>query len=300
MSSRRPEEIKKRNGVPNYTKFVEDLFPNESAFPVKEDHLKKYLIYLIRKVKADNLQASSLKQYISNIRAYNRSLKFGWTFDIITKEALDSLERVCNNSVSPNLGNSQSEQSDSSVINFTDSSTDIDDYNINNVHESATPNDARPYLPPEINAPEIIPLPTGIDFYTQPQSEQYNTPVNIPYNLSSLDAQSFSLPNISTNLSNISLNQLPNPTHIESVKQIVDVLGPISNAHRKMMYIVYNLLYAQTSILPDTSANPQNIFSNNLSNSHIDEQELARQMVDVWEQISEAHEKIYNIFNLQR
>ncbi|CAG8707001.1 9916_t:CDS:2 [Dentiscutata erythropus] len=113
----------------------------------------------------------------------------------------------------------------------------VTDRNQFNIQESATPNDARSSLSHGINTSNINSLPTGIDFYTQLQSEQYYT----------------------------------HSYNIKLVKQAIDALGLISNAHRR-------------------------IVSNHLSNSHINMRELIREMSDAWKHISEADKKFDHLF----
>ncbi|KAF0394662.1 hypothetical protein F8M41_010327 [Gigaspora margarita] len=280
MTHRQPnlDEIRKRNGISSYINFMKDFKPGELAFPVKEDCLKEYLT---RKIKDGRLNAASLKQYISNIKAYNRAQNFGWAFDAITKESLDSLKQVYSNSDSSNLINSQSGQSA-----ILDVPTAIHYINPNqtNVQESAIPNnnfiyDARHYLPFGIDAPNSIPLPTGVNSYVQSQSGQYNTHVSIPYHLSSLNAQSSLLTDAISNFPNICPNQPSNPTNAQEL--IVDALGAVSDVHRKMICLIN---YAQSSLLPDTN--------------HLSKQELTRQLVDALIQISETEKKIINLLSL--
>ncbi|CAG8801381.1 19890_t:CDS:2, partial [Gigaspora margarita] len=78
--------MEKRNGVLNYTYFIKSMHPEESAFPIKKNHLKEYLTYKVEKYK---MTAQTLKLYIMNIKAHNKALGFGWNYhdlDAITKE----------------------------------------------------------------------------------------------------------------------------------------------------------------------------------------------------------------------
>ncbi|CAG8618199.1 hypothetical protein C2G38_2046947 [Gigaspora rosea] len=279
MTHRQPnlDEIKKRNGVTSYTNFMKDFKPGEPAFPVKEDYLKEYLT---RKIKDGKLTAASLKQYISSIKACNRAQNFGWAFDAITKESLDSLKQVYGNSDSSNISNSQFGQS--AILDVPTAIHYINQISQTNPQESAIPNnnfiyDARLYLPSGIDAPNSVPLPTGVTSYVPSQSGQYNTHVSIPYNLSSLNAQSSLLTDAISNFPNICPNQSSNPTNAqELVGKIVDALGPVSDAHRKMICLTD---YAQSSHLPN---NPS-------------VQELTRRART---QISEAEKTIINLLKL--
>ncbi|CAG8652914.1 8160_t:CDS:1, partial [Racocetra fulgida] len=46
---RNPEITIRRNGVPNYIKFIKNSYPFEEAFPVQENYLREYLAYLAQK-----------------------------------------------------------------------------------------------------------------------------------------------------------------------------------------------------------------------------------------------------------
>ncbi|CAG8736278.1 1318_t:CDS:1, partial [Racocetra persica] len=208
-----PKKTIKGNGVKNYMTFTNDSHPGQLGFPVEESYLKGYLTY---KVKQRKVKASTLKYYISKIKAHNKTCGYGWnrsTFDPIIKDALDSLKRV-DSSGSPNL--------------------DIQKSAAPNDKISYNSNDGRQYLSLGFNPPNFLSLPTGINSiipnhnspYTlssidlQPdtsvnlhiQSNQFNTDTSaqyiIPnnksnYSLSSLDTQ----PNTSVNLSNQSDTQ---------------------------------------------------------------------------------------------
>ncbi|CAG8563335.1 12977_t:CDS:1 [Cetraspora pellucida] len=195
---KKPEITERRNGVQNYIKFMRDFYPHESPFPVQEDCLKKYIDY---KVKAGKLQTQYLTLYVTNIKAHNEALGFGWAFGASIKEALavassnlgaiplrvnasnvislptdinssnldislqgeDSFNALCNSQ------QGLSYDQNSPGFTFQDVPTD----NALNMQANVTLNDDFPYnmspcdahslLPPGINAPNIIPLHTEVN-----------------------------------------------------------------------------------------------------------------------------------------
>ncbi|CAG8479018.1 10902_t:CDS:1 [Dentiscutata erythropus] len=223
-----------RNGVLNYITFMKSSYPSEYAFPVKENYFKEYLNY---KVKKGNLKAFSLQLYITNIKAHNKALGFSWnysTFDAITKEALNSLERI-DNSVSPNLAIPQLQSSDflnAQSRQFYPSFPAIN-FPLDNNRFIVQESDARPFLPSGFNAENFVSLPSGINsciqsMHLQPNqsdTQQIISNNNFLCNLSSLDINPSHPLDTSAIRQSTFFNQLSNSHSIpEFEKQILDTL----------------------------------------------------------------------------
>ncbi|KAF0541704.1 hypothetical protein F8M41_005193 [Gigaspora margarita] len=248
-----PNTTVKRNGVKNYSRYIKNSYPTGSSgsglpgFPVKEKFLKEYLNY---KVKRGKMKASSLEQYITNIKAHNEALGHSWNysiFDVITKEVLDLLTlKPVNNLVPPNPSIPPPQSSDFSDSQLRQIFTEF------NLQEDAVLNDdARPYLPSVFDNPNFVSLPTGINGFTQ--SVNLNTcpsfpPDNILFN--QLLNPSLSL-DTGDSLQDTLFNQLSDPHNfIQKLEtQISDIQGQISNAQEQISNVMKQLCDAQKKFI---------------------------------------------------
>ncbi|CAG8664379.1 14287_t:CDS:2 [Gigaspora rosea] len=259
-----PKITEARNGVLNYTNFIKSMHPEESAFPVKKNHLKEYLTY---KAEECNVKAKTLKLYMMNIKAHNKALGFGWNYrdlGAVTKE-------IWNKTASPfNL-----DTLNSFDINTTDTfpfptgidsiiqemysrpNTEIDQniltnnisYHLNSFHtypfllpyidvQNILSNNSNPcesydsscfgahaFLPLSINDLNTVSLPIGIDSYIQQTHSQS-----------------------STSLLSCTISKLENKI-FDVQKQIFDAQEQISDIQKQLSII-------NSSILHSDSTNP--------------------------------------------
>ncbi|CAG8750627.1 6340_t:CDS:2 [Racocetra fulgida] len=305
-----PEITETRNGVTNYINFMKDFYPRESAFPVQVDYLKQYIDY---KVKAGKLQIKYLKLYVTNIKAHNEALGFSWAFGAIIKTALVvvSSNLLPTDINSSNL-NAYSLQSSDSLCNsqfrqsYDQNSSGINTLNVsvdNNIQANITQNDnflynpspcdARPFLPAEISAPNIVPLPTGINSYIQLmhlRSNQFDTQHVIPSN---------NFPTVPTDNAYFLISRDERPFHSPGINASNNIPLHIDTQHTCIIPN-NNFIYSQSfpdarpSLQPEINANFQNTFLNQLPNPNIGVQELEKQnfISNAWKQIYDSQRKL--------
>ncbi|CAG8463487.1 6670_t:CDS:1 [Scutellospora calospora] len=87
-----PEKTITRNGVLNFIAYIKNSY-NESAFPIKVNRLREYLIY---KVEVDRVKAKTLKFYLTNIKAHHKALGHKLNYRIYGAVKKEALNKYCN------------------------------------------------------------------------------------------------------------------------------------------------------------------------------------------------------------